>query len=194
MEAALVTVVRRTGWLSRGAGAVAALAGAGAPNSRLNRFPPTYPNPIMTKWTGRLWALLGSLALVGVVAACSSPLELRVQGTSDMNGGGNPATVRVYMLSGEASFTAPSAAQFWSDDVGVLGDALVGTPRDLRVYPGETQTLAFEPAKDVQFVGIAADLRNPDESGWRTIYAVDRIKGKAIAITVLPDRLDVRVQ
>lgn len=138
------------------------------------------------------WMLLAVLVAVG--SACSSPLELRVRGESDMNGGGNPATVRIYQLSGEASFSASSAAQFWSDDVAAIGDALVGTPRDLRVYPGESQTLSFEPSDGVQYVGFAADLRNPAESSWRTIHSVDALKGKTVTIAVLPDRLDVRLQ
>jgi type VI secretion system VasD/TssJ family lipoprotein len=134
--------------------------------------------------------LLVGLLLTGCFG--SPELQMQVQGNDQMNGGGNPAVVRIYQLSGESSFTRASAADFWADDLGQLSGELVGPPQDLTIYPDEARTLTLEPSDDAQFIGFAADLRNPTQDQWRAVHPVSELADKEITIMVLSDRLDVR--
>lgn len=135
-----------------------------------------------------------ALLLTGLfVVGCFGPpeVQMQVQGTTEMNSGGNPAVVRIYQLSGESRFVQSSAADFWSDDVGQLGGDLLAPPQDLTIYPDEKRTLTLEPNKNAQFIGIAANLRSPNSDQWRAVHPVSRLKGKTLTLQVLSDRLSV---
>jgi type VI secretion system VasD/TssJ family lipoprotein len=141
----------------------------------------------------RFSSVIGAVVLTLLLATgCSGPMEMRVRGDDQMNGGGNPAVVRIYQLSGESSFTRATAADFWADDVAQISDELIGRPQDLTIYPGEQRSLTLEPSDDTQFIGFAADLRNPNRNQWRSIHPVSRLKGKTVTLEVLTDRLNVR--
>lgn len=131
--------------------------------------------------------------MFAVVGGCSSSVEVLLRGQSDMNSGGNHAVVRIYKLSGEGNFTNTPLADFWQDDVGALGSELVRSPRTIGMNPGESKTISLDIGDDVQFVGIAADLGNPDPDQWRAIYPVDDI-GDRIHITVYSTRISVEVE
>jgi len=66
-----------------------------------------------------------------LLIACSGPLEMQVRGDDQMNGGGNPAVVRIYQLSGESSFRRTTAADFWADDVAQINVAVVDGDGDV---------------------------------------------------------------
>jgi type VI secretion system VasD/TssJ family lipoprotein len=117
---------------------------------------------------------------------------MQVRGDDQMNGGGNPAVVRIYQLSGESSFRRTTAADFWTNDVAQIRDELIGRPQDVMVYPGEERSLTLEPSEDAQFIGFAVDLRNPNRDLWRAIHPVSDLKGERVTLEVLSDRLDVR--
>jgi type VI secretion system VasD/TssJ family lipoprotein len=127
-----------------------------------------------------------------LLIACSGPLEMQVRGDDQMNGGGNPAVVRIYQLSGESSFRRTTAADFWANDVAQIRDELIGRPQDVMVYPGEARSLTLEPSEGAQFIGFAVDLRNPNRDLWRAIHPVSDLKGERVTLEVLSDRLDVR--
>lgn len=139
--------------------------------------------------TPRASFVLCAVLLAGLlVAGCASPMEMRVRGDRQMNGGGNPAVVHIYQLSGEASFARLTAAA----DVEQISGELVGRPQDLTIYPGEQRTLTLEPSAEAQFIGFAADLRSPRQDQWRAVYPVSALKGKRVTLEVLSDRLAVR--
>jgi type VI secretion system VasD/TssJ family lipoprotein len=126
-----------------------------------------------------------------MIGGCSSPVEMMIQGNDQMNGGGNPAVVRIYQLSGEVSFTQATAEVFWEDDIAQVSGELIGRPQDLTIFPGESRTIEIEPSENAQFIGFAADLRNPTPNRWRSIHAVSDLKGKEVTVEILEDRLDV---
>ncbi|NBB85900.1 MAG: type VI secretion system lipoprotein TssJ [Bacteroidetes bacterium] len=123
----------------------------------------------------------------------SGPLTVRIVGADDMNGG-NAARVYVYELAGDTNFRNTTLSTFWSGQEEALGNELVGTPRQQELWPGETQTLEFEVAEDTQYIGVAANLRSPDGERWRSIHAVEDVKGEEIVVRVGAGRVDVNVQ
>lgn len=114
-----------------------------------------------------------------------------MSGQSDMNGGGNAAVVQVYELSSEGSFQDISFRTFWQEE-GVLGK-LVGSPHRQTVYPDETTTFELEVAENTRFIGVAANLRNPDSEKWRALYPVDKV-GDRLSVTVRDTRISVAVK
>lgn len=133
--------------------------------------------------------------LLGVLlwSGCSSSIEVIMSGTSDMNNGGNAARVRIYELSGENNFMNTPISAFWRDDEGALGSELVTSPRTETLYPDETKTIEIELADKTTFIGIAADLRNPEQEQWRAIYSVDEV-GDQVSITVHSSRISVQAE
>ena len=131
---------------------------------------------------------------LGVLAAgCGGPLEMTVAGTPDLNSGGNAAVVRVYELSGDSNFRTTSIGSFWRDDQAALGSEYIDH-RQLLLYPDQVETVSIDVSDETEFIGIAADLRQPDEDAWRAIYPVDELKGSEVAISVGASRLAVNVQ
>jgi type VI secretion system VasD/TssJ family lipoprotein len=136
-----------------------------------------------------------ALLLVGLLfwSGCSSPIEIMLAGQSDMNSGGNAAVVRIYELSGDGNFANTPLSTFWQDDVGALGGELVNPPRNVTVYPNEEETLQLELADETQFLGVAANLRDPDRARWRALYAVEEV-GDRVTVVVYSDRIDVETE
>jgi len=120
-------------------------------------------------------------------------LTVRIVGADDMNGG-NAARVYVYELAGDTNFRNTTLSTFWSGQEEALGNEIVGAPRQQELWPGETQTLEFEVAEDTQYIGVAANLRSPDGERWRSIHAVEEVKGEEIVVRVGAGRVDVNVQ
>lgn len=136
---------------------------------------------------------------VGLIAGCGrgaerppAPVYLNVSGSADMNSGGNAAIVRVYLLASDASFRRTNLEAFWQDDAAALGSDLVGPKREILLYPGESEEIELNMIPGVSYIGIAADLRNPDPNSWREIYPVAELGNRRLNITIGEDRLDVR--
>ena len=108
--------------------------------------------------------------------------------------GGNAARVYVYELSGETNFRNTTLSTFWSSNEEALGNELVGAPHQRLLYPNETQTLEFEVGEETRYIGIAADLRNPDREQWRSVHSVEEVEGEEIVVRVGVDRVQVDVQ
>lgn len=131
-----------------------------------------------------------SLTLIG--CGGSMPLtEMTMQGGTDMNNGGNAAVVRVYQLTGDSNFMRSSLESFWRDDEQALGSELVGAKQEILLYPQQERGVELTIGEGTRFVGIAADLREPDPVGWRHIFDAEELRGKEVNITVGSDRLSV---
>lgn len=126
-----------------------------------------------------------------LAVGCSSTIEVRTAGQSDMNSGGNAAVIQVYQLSGEGSFQDLSFRSFWQKQ-GSLAK-LVGSPSRRTVYPDETERFTLEMAEDTKFIGVAANLRNPDSEKWRALYPVEEV-GDWLSVTVHSSRISVNVE
>ena len=129
----------------------------------------------------------------GPLGLFSGPLEISIRGTSDMNGG-NAARVRVYELGGETNFNNTPLSSFWQSDRDALGDELIGAPREVLLYPSEDKSMEFELAEGTQYIGVAADLRNPDREGWRAIYPVSDVEGERMVVNVAASQISVDVE
>lgn len=132
------------------------------------------------------------LLCVFLATGCSTTVEVWMRGESDMNSGGNSAIVQVYELSGRGSFLDASPQTFWREQ-GALGGVLVRSPRRNTLYPNETTTFELELAENTEFIGVAANLRNPDPEGWRALYAVEDI-GDRLSVTVHNNGISVEVE
>lgn len=156
--------------------------------------------------TPRLRAALLALLVVGLTACGGSrraapetpdapsvptTASFRIDGTADMNAGGNSVRVYVYALSSDATFLTTPAQVFWDDPAAALGADLLSTLRDATVRPGETATLDDVALGTAAFVGIAADLRAPVGSTWRVVLPVASVRGQAVSVTVTEGGLQV---
>ena len=111
------------------------------------------------------------------------PLGVTLVASSDLNDG-NAAVVRLYALGGDANFTRVPPGAFWRDDHAALADELIGVPREIVLFPETTEDVAFALDPTAQFVGVAANLRNPDADRWRAIVSAETLRGKALRVTV----------
>jgi len=126
-----------------------------------------------------------------LATGCSSTVEVTTAGQSDMNSGGNAAVVQVYQLSGEGNFGDLSFRSFWQKQGAVA--KLIGSPARRTVYPGEQERFELEVAEDTRFIGVAANLRNPNSDGWRALYAVEEV-GDWLSVTVYDNQISVNVE
>lgn len=133
--------------------------------------------------------MLGVLLFVG----CSSPMKLTLHGQTDMNSGGNAASIRVYQLASQTNFKQASLEAFWRDDEQALGKELIGNKIQVVMYPDQSERLELKVEDGVKYIGVAADLRKPAGEGWRKIYPVKEVKGKKVIVTIGEDRLIVTV-
>jgi type VI secretion system VasD/TssJ family lipoprotein len=139
----------------------------------------------------RIKATLLLFALL-LATGCSTTIEVRTEGQADMNSGGNAAVVQVYELSGEGNFRDLSFRSFWQQD-GSLGGTLIGTPWKKTVYPNDRKRFELEVADKTKFIGVAANLRNPDSEKWRALYPVEEV-GDWVSVTVHSNRISVSVE
>lgn len=121
-------------------------------------------------------------------------LTATIVGEADLNGGGNAAVVRLYPLAGDANFRRAPVQSFWQNDEAALGEELVSAKREVLLFPGTNEAVELPLDDRAQFVGIAADLRDPDPDHWRAIYPVDEVRGQNVSIRVGERRLFVRLE
>ena len=140
-----------------------------------------------------LGLVLGGCGLFGGGASSSAmetpelppgPVAVTLVGQADMNGGGNAARLYLYPLGSDAAFLATPLRAFWDDPEGALGDDLTGSVRDATVRPGSATDLEEVTLAGAPFLGIAADLRQPDGDRWRAVLPASQVRGKALRITV----------
>lgn len=135
-----------------------------------------------------------ALLFIGIVAGgCKGPLEMTVAGEPELNGGGNAVIVRIYQLRSDTNFRGATVETFWQDDHAALGNEYVDH-RQMLLYPNQVETIPIELNKEARYVGIAADLREPDQDRWRDIFAVGELRGRDVSVSVGSNRLTVAVK
>ena len=122
-----------------------------------------------------------------------APLIVTVTGEADLNGGGNAAVVRIYQLAGDANFRRAPVQTFWQNDEQALGNELLSAKREVLLFPNETEAVSLTLDDRAQFVGFAADLRDPDPDHWRALYPIGEVRDQAVTIRVGENRLFVRI-
>ncbi|NNE35705.1 MAG: type VI secretion system lipoprotein TssJ [Rhodothermales bacterium] len=137
--------------------------------------------------------IAGSTAVLLLTAVgCKGPIELTLSGQQDLNGG-NSATDVVYQLTSNATFLRTPADVFWVNDDQVLAGELVGAKQTVVLFPGESEEVEVKLNRGSRFLGVAANLRNPDPQHWKAVYAADEVKGKRMSVSVGHDRLFVQL-
>jgi len=126
-----------------------------------------------------------------LATGCSSTIEVTTAGQPDMNSGGNAAVVQVYQLSGEGNFGDLSFRSFWQQQ-GTIAK-LIDAPSKKTVYPNERERFDLEVAEKTKFIGVAANLRNPNSEKWRALYPVEEV-GDWLSVTVHDNRISVEVE
>lgn len=126
-----------------------------------------------------------------LATGCSSTIEVTTAGQPDMNSGGNAAVVQVYQLGGEGNFQDLSFRSFWQQE-GTIAK-LIDTPSKKTVYPNERERFDLEVAEKTKFIGVAANLRNPDSEKWRALYPVEEV-GDWLSVTVHDNRISVNAE
>lgn len=139
------------------------------------------------------YLLLLFVVVLFVGTGCSTTVEFALKGKSDMNNGGNAAVLKVYQLKAEQNFKGVLPSSFWRDDQQALGNTLLGSPKKVTIYPSEAETFELTLADKTKFVGVAANLRDPERDQWRAIEKVKSM-GDQVAVTVKNKKIDVEFE
>lgn len=129
----------------------------------------------------------------GSVEESTVPLSVQVTGASDLNGGGNAAFVHIYQLSENAGFRNTPPESFWQAPDQAIGDGLLSSSQ-IQLFPGDDETVALEIGPDVRYVGIAANLRDPDRDRWRAVFPVEDLAGRTVHVTVDTNSLSTEIR
>lgn len=136
-----------------------------------------------------------------MVAACGGgprPLVLNVVGTPDLNStdaetSGNAVVVQIFELTNETNFRDVTLETFWRGNVEALGAELVNS-RQLLLYPNTNQTVEITPEEQTQFIGVAADFRQPDREQWRRLYPVEELRGQSVTVEIGKNKITFEVR
>ncbi len=150
----------------------------------------------LRRLSGHILTLAVAVGLMAGVSACSGPLNvpLTIEGEPDMNSGGNAAVVRLYQLSSATTFEQTPLESFWQDDEAVLEDDLIGSRTSMLLYPGDQEEITIEILDGTRYIGVAADLRDPDGDRWRATYTLDEVRDGGLNIRIGEQRLLVEVR
>ena len=140
---------------------------------------------------GWLAALVVLLLGLGGLAGCSGPreapqrgVELTITGGPEMNGG-NAARVRVYQLSGTTRFLNASVGDVWNSEQSPLEAEVVEITDSFLLYPNQTRPLEVMLENDTRYLGVAADLREPEQDRWRQVVSAEEIRGRdSVGVTI----------
>ena len=146
----------------------------------------------------RWLVLLTAMLLLGGCSSGPLVLNMKVAGTSNLNSTddspeGKAAIVKIYQLSNDTNFRSVTLETFWQDERNALGNEVVSS-RQFRLYPNTDTTLRIEPAEMTRFIGVAANLRQPDHEAWRQVYALSQLEDKQIRVQVSKDRVAINIQ
>jgi type VI secretion system protein VasD len=134
--------------------------------------------------------LVGLAGLLFLPACGGGPLQMAVIGDPAMNSGGNAAIVRIYQLSGDAGFLGARSDEFWQDDERLLGPDII-RKQQFRLYPDQIETVELQLEKATRFIGVAADLRQPEAKQWRVLLPVSDVRSGRLRVLVRSNRLSV---
>ena len=144
--------------------------------------------------TARLLLLFGLLPF----AACSSTYTLVFEGDRAMNPNtaGEPcsATIRAYQLRNPDAFNSGNPDQLWADPKAVLGDALIGSQKEIIVRQGtrndssrkagaDNNALVFtEVPAEVTCIGLLTGF-HLDPGFHRVVVPKGEVNGAVVLVT-----------
>lgn len=138
-------------------------------------------------------ALLSVTLIYMVGCGGTKQLQVTVMGSTDLNSGGNAARIYVYELTNDTNFKEVPLESFWENPEAALGNELINSQQIL-LYPDRRETIFITPTEEMQYVGVAADLRQPDREGWRQVYSKSEIDKKGLVVQVGENSVTLSIQ
>jgi len=125
-----------------------------------------------------------------VIVSCSHYLNVTAKSNEELNNGGNPVVVRIYLLKTDVNFQRATLEAFWRNDRETLGADIIGEPIEIMLHPSETRKLKkLKINKEVFYLGAAADFYQPDKNQWKYLYNLGQYKGDDLILAVGKDKL-----
>jgi type VI secretion system VasD/TssJ family lipoprotein len=125
-----------------------------------------------------------------LASGCSHNLNVTVKSNEELNNGGNPVVVRIYLLKTDVNFQRSTLEAFWKNDRETLGGDIIGEPVEIMLHPSETRKLKkIKLNKEAIFIGAAADFYQPDKNQWKYLYNLAQHKGDDVTLAVGKDKL-----
>lgn len=135
--------------------------------------------------------LLLAVFILLIVSGCkSSELELQITGEPDMR---NATRVRIYQLTSPSNFEAARFEDLFGDDDAALGSELLHK-QQVQIFPDQAETLLLSPNEDAQYIGFAADVRQPEGNAWRSLHEMRAVQGRQMTVIVGSGRVHVEVR
>jgi len=130
------------------------------------------------------------LCFLLIGALCSKNLKVILRSGGELNNGGNPVVVRMYLLKSDINFQKATIETFWKNDRQILGADLVDDPIEVLLHPGETRRLKkIKLTNEVEYLGAVADFYQPDLSQWKFLYDFSKYKSNEVILAIGRDKL-----
>lgn len=117
--------------------------------------------------------------------SCSSKIKFfTLEATPDLNKGGNACYVCIYQLRNDMDFKRTPVESFWKEGDKAFEADIVDKPVCETLIPGDEAYIDITVADETNFIGVAADFREPDKERWRQVYEIPSKKPTEIRIIV----------
>lgn len=120
------------------------------------------------------------LSVAALAGGCAAPppptvVQITVSAAPDVNpdptGRPSPIVVRIYQLAAPSSFDTADYFKLFEQETATLGADLAGR-EELRLAPGQAQSLTREMRPTARFLGVAASYRDLQNASWHASIAV----------------------
>ena len=122
------------------------------------------------------------LGFLVVLSGCSMT-EITLEGTRELNDR-NAAEIHVYQLAGKDEFDKLIPRSFSESGIEALGNDFLKVEPVIRLLPDSTRIISFKNVKGAKFIGIVADLRDPDPLRFKGVSKLKRMGKKKIRAVV----------
>lgn len=123
------------------------------------------------------------LAVAALTGGCAAPpppppptvVSITVRAAPDVNpdptGRPSPIVARIYQLAAPSAFDTADYFKLFEQETATLGGDLVSR-EELRLAPGQTQSLTREMRPNARFIGVAASYRDLQNAIWHASFTV----------------------
>lgn len=132
-----------------------------------------------------------SLVVLLFFASSCAVTEVTINGTTRQNDGGSAADIYIYQLAGEDAFQNVQLNTFWLKGEEELATDLLKKEPLVKILPDETRVIRVKNIKGAKYLGIAADLRQPDARNWKDTIKLKRWGKKKAIVTIGATRIEV---
>jgi type VI secretion system VasD/TssJ family lipoprotein len=117
--------------------------------------------------------------------SCSSKIKfITLEATQDLNKGGNACYVCIYQLRNDMDFKRTPVESFWNQEEKAFEADIVDKPVCETLIPGDEAYIDITILEETNFIGVAADFREPDQERWREVFEIPSKKPTEIRIIV----------